>query len=139
MYLGGSFLKEAVKNLEVKITNVVTSDYNGTEVFKVTFKVESGNHEGKEFNTSYFMNLPGEKPDGTPTRGTIWLFRRLMVACGFFTEDDKNVRHVTEDFDEKMLVGKTCVVDAEYQGDDKKYLNATNERYLDDFLKGQAV
>lgn len=128
------YLRSEEKRIEVCVDKI--SNVDGKNAIQVDFVVASGNHKGKKLSQRYYLDGPS---DGK--KGSLWVFRRLIIACGLFTvgEDggpNVGARLIDMPFMAKSLIGRLCIVDTVING---KYLNVTNETYPEDLISGDCT
>ncbi len=141
-YLESSnLLREECRGLTLHIADVKEPDYQDTPCVDILFKVCSGPHEGQLKNERYFLTKT-QKDQSTQEiikRGSIWKFRKLIVAAGFFEEkEDPNgflQRFVPDPFNTEELVGKEIIADAEFEEwEGNRRLRINNETYPKEYV-----
>jgi hypothetical protein len=135
-YMEDPFLKSELKRAEVEITDIKDATANNNKAVDVFFKVISSPFRTHRLRERYYLQGPHVDTNGEKKNGSLWKFRNLVIACGFFEEkDDGNGimhRHVQEPFNPTRLKGKICFVDVTKKD---KYLRVENETHGDDLLK----
>lgn len=117
-------------NLHLQIERVV--EVSDTEM-DVTFICIDGTQEGAMHKERYWLTGIKRDDHGEITNhGGLWRVRKLMIACGLYTINEKAEKHVTMPFDTKQLLEKIIIADAvkKENTSGKEYTNLVNEREL---------
>lgn len=135
-YMEDPYLKSELKRAEVEITDTKDATANDKKAIDIFFKVISSPYRNHRLRERYFLQGPHVDNNGESRKGSLWKFRNLVIACGFFEiRDDGNGnehRHVLEPFNTKSLKGRICFVDVIKKDE---YLRVENETHGDDLIK----
>lgn len=127
-------LKAEIISGQFRIIDVRTPDFQAVPCVDIVFQVHAGDLEGCRKVERYFLSRPEKVEDGTLKRGSIWKFRKLIIAAGYFDErkDDMGhtVRMVPDPFDTDQLINKVIIADARFEErSGEKWLRISNERF----------